>query len=71
MTWRDFFNRPRNVFGLIITLVTIWLLFHPQVIADTINNVIMPLLMNLLVIALVIWGIKIMIFGAKKGSGKK
>lgn len=70
MTWRDFFNRPKYVLGLIATLVAIWLLFNPAIIADTINRVIMPLLMNLLVIALMIWGIKIMIFGAKK-SGKK
>lgn len=70
MTWRDFFNRPKYVFGLVATLVAIWLLFNPAIIADTINRVIMPLLMNLLVIALMIWGIKIMIFGAKKG-GKK
>ena len=70
MTWRDFFNRPRNVFGLIITLVTIWLLFHPQVIADLVTNVIMPLLIQLLVVALMIYGIKFMIWGPKKG-GKK
>ena len=70
MTWKCFFNRPKYVFGLIATLVAIWLLFNPAIIADTINRVIMPLLMNLLVIALMIWGIKIMIFGAKKG-GKK
>lgn len=70
MTWRDFFNRPKYVLGLIATLVAIWLLFNPAIIADTINRVIMPLLMNLLVIALMIWGIKVMIFGVKKG-GKK
>ena len=68
MTWRDFFNRPRNVFALVITLVAVWLLFHPAVIADLINNVIMPLLMQLFVIALIVWGIKIMIFGKKGGK---
>lgn len=66
MTWKCFFNRPKYVFGLIATLVAIWLLFNPAIIADIINRVVMPLLMNLLVIALMIWGIKIMIFGAKK-----
>lgn len=69
MTWRDFFNRPKYVLGLIATLVAIWLLFNPHVIADLINRVVMPLLMNLLVIAIMIWGIKIMVFGNK--SGKK
>lgn len=68
-TWRAFFGNPKYVFGLIATLVAIWLLFNPQVIADIINRVIMPLLMNLLVVALMIWGIKIMIFG--KRGGKK
>ena len=70
MTWRDFFNRPKYVFGLVATLVGIWLLFNPAIIADLINRVVMPLLMQGLVIGLMIWGIKIMIFGAKKG-GKK
>ena len=71
MTWRDFFNRPKYVFGLVATLVGIWLLFNPAIIADIINRVVMPLLMQGLVIGLMIWGIKIMIFGAKKGGGKK
>ena len=66
MTWRDFFNRPRNVFGLVITIVSVWLLFHPEIIVNLINNVVMPLLVQLLVIALIVWGIKIMIFGGKK-----
>lgn len=70
MTWSNFFNRPKYVFGLIATLVAIWLLFNPAIIADVINRVIMPLLMNLLVIALMIWGIKIMIWGGPK-KGKK
>jgi hypothetical protein len=70
MNWRDFFNRPKYVLGLIATIVGIWLLFNPHIIADLINRVVMPLLMNLLVIAIIIWGIKIMIFGGKKG-GKK
>lgn len=69
MTWKDFLNRPKYVFGLIVTLVAVWLLFNPHVIADLINRVIMPLLMHLLVIAIMIWGVKIMIFGKK--SGKK
>lgn len=69
MTWADFFNRPKCVFGLIGVLVGIWLLANPAVIADLINRVVMPLLMQGLVIGLVIWGIKIMIFG--KGGGSK
>lgn len=71
MTWGQFFNRPKYVFGLVAVLVGTWLLFNPQIIADLINRVVMPLLMNLLVVALMIWGIKIMIFGAKGGGGKK
>ncbi len=71
MTWRDFFNRPRNVFGLIATLVAIWLLFNPEVVVHTINNVVMPILFQLLVIAIMIYGIKFMIFGPRKSSTKK
>ena len=67
-TWRAFFNNPKYVLGLIATVVAVWLLFHPQIIVDTINNVIMPLLMQLLVVALMIWGIKIMIFGKRRGK---
>jgi hypothetical protein len=66
MTWREFFNTPKYVFGLMATMVAIWLLFNPQIITDLINQVVMPLLMKFLVIALMIWGIKIMIFGIKK-----
>lgn len=68
MTWGDFFNRPKYVFGLIATLVGIWLLTHPQIIADLINNVIMPLLMQLLAVAVMIWGFKLMVFGGKRGK---
>lgn len=68
MTWRDFLNRPKYVFGLVVIIVATWLLFHPQTIVDVVNKVVMPLLMNLLVIALMVWGIKIIIFGKKKGK---
>lgn len=68
MTWKEMMNRPKYVFGIVATLVAIWLLFNPAIIADLLSNVIMPLLMQGLVIALIIWGIKIMIFGAKKGK---
>lgn len=71
MTWGDFFNRPKYVFGLIATLVVVWLLFNPAVLNDLLNRVIMPLLMNALVIGIMIWGIKIMVFGTKKSGGKK
>lgn len=71
MTWKDFFNRPKYVLGLVATLVGIWLLFNPTIFDDIINRVVMPLLMQGLVIGLMIWGIKIMIFGTKKGGGKK
>ena len=70
MTWVDFFNRPKYVFGLVATLVGIWLLFNPEVVMHTINNVVMPILFQLLVVGLIIWGFKIMVFGSKK-SGKK
>lgn len=70
MTWRDFFNRPKYVFGLVATLVAIWLLFNPEVVVHTINNVVMPILFQILVVGLMIWGFKIMVFGSKK-SGKK
>jgi branched-subunit amino acid permease len=69
MTWREFLNRPKYVFGLIATLVAVWLLFNPEVVVHTINNVVMPILFQLLVVGLMIWGIKIMVFGSK--SGKK
>ena len=68
MTWKEMMNRPKYVFGIVATLVAIWLLFNPAIIADLLNNVIMPLLMRGLVIALIVWGIKIMIFGSKKGK---
>lgn len=71
MTRRDFFNRPKNVFGLIAALVAVWLLFNPAVLNNLLNRVVMPLLMQGLVIGLMIWGIKIMIFGPKKNSGNK
>ena len=70
MTWKCFFNRPKYVFGLIATMVAIWLLFNPAIIADLINRVIMPLLMNLLVIGAIVWGIKLMVFGGPKKKGK-
>lgn len=70
MTWGDFFNRPKYVFGLLATLVVVWFLFHPEVLVDLINQVVMPLLMQGLVIAIVIWGIRIMIFGTKKPPKK-
>ena len=69
-SWRNFFNSPKCVFGLIATLVVTWLLFHPQMIADFVNNVVMPLLMQALVIGIMIWGIKIMIFGGPRKKGK-
>ena len=68
MAWADFFNRPKCVFGLIATLVAVWLLFHPEVLVGLINQVVMPLLMQGLVIGVMFWLIKSMIFGK---PGKK
>ncbi len=66
MTWAQFFNQPKSVFGLIAAFVVIWLLFNPQTIAHLINEVIMPLLMQGLVIGLLIWAIKLMILGPNR-----
>jgi hypothetical protein len=68
MTWGQFFNRPKNVFVLVATLVGIWLLFNPAVLMDFINNTVMPILMNLLVLAIMVYGIRYMFTGGKSGS---
>lgn len=67
MTWKEFFSRPKYVLATLGVVTFLWLAFNPQFI----EQVIIPLLGQLLAIAIMIWAIKRLIFGGKKGEVKK
>ena len=71
MTWREFFNGPMYVFGLVAVVLGTWLVLQPLLVEEIIRQCVMPILQSLFVVAIMIWGIRFMIFGGKKGGKRK
>jgi hypothetical protein len=70
MTWKDLFNRPKFVFGLLCVAVLSYLAVDEEVIEEFMEGA-WILLKKLLVLALSLWAIRYMLSGLRSGGGRK